>query len=76
MVAEQTYTEPDAIARWSETLDAVHQRVARRFARAEVRERARRYRAGLLDRIERKNGWQLAEATGAVGAKGVQRETC
>jgi len=29
--------------------------------------------AGLLDRVERKNGWQLAEAIGEFGAKGVQR---
>ena len=56
-----------------ETLDALHERIAHRFARAEVRERARRYLVGLLDRVERKNGWQLAEAIGECGAKGVQR---
>jgi SRSO17 transposase len=73
MVAEQIHAEPDSIAQWSDTLDALYQRIARRFARAEVRERARRYLAGLLDRVERKNGWQLAEAIGECGAKGVQR---
>ena len=29
--------------------------------------------AGLVDRVERKNGWQLAEAIGEVDAKGAQR---
>ena len=51
----------------------LHGRIAHRFARVEVRERVRRYLAGLLDRVERKNGWQLAEAIGEFGAKGVQR---
>jgi len=41
--------------------------------RAEARERAGRYLAGLLERVERKNGWQLAEAMGEVGPHGVQR---
>jgi SRSO17 transposase len=73
MVAEQICAEPDTIARWSEILDVLHQRIAGRFARTEVRERVRRYLVGLLDRVERKNGWQLAEAMGECGAKGVQR---
>ena len=34
---------------------------------------ARRYLAGLLDRVERKNGWQLAESIGEAGPRGVQR---
>jgi SRSO17 transposase len=73
MVATYACPEPGAIARWAETLDALHRRIARHFTRVEVRERVRRYLAGLLERVERKNGWQLAEATGEVGAKGVQR---
>ena len=51
----------------------LHGRIARRFARAEVRERARRYLVGLLERVERKNGWQLAEVIGETGPRGVQR---
>src|SRR5262245_38492838 len=43
------------------------------FARIEVRERLRRYLSGLLGRIERKNGWQLAEAIGDADPQGVQR---
>src|SRR4051794_3592148 len=73
MITEQTCGEPGVVARWSETLDALHARIACRFARVEVRKRVRRYLAGLLACVERKNGWQLAEATGECGAKGAQR---
>jgi SRSO17 transposase len=62
-----------AIGRWSETLDDLVTRIAHRFRRVEVRERARRYLVGLLDRVERKNGWQLAEAIGDRGPQGAQR---
>jgi hypothetical protein len=51
----------------------VHARIAPRFRRREARERARRYLDGLLGRIERKNGWQLAEAQGEGGPQGMQR---
>lgn len=51
----------------------VHARIASRFRRRETRERARRYLAGLLGRVERKNGWQLAEALGEGGPQGMQR---
>jgi SRSO17 transposase len=58
---------------WRAGLDALHARIAGRFKLAEVRGRARRYLAGLLDRVERKNGWQLAEQLGEHGPQGVQR---
>jgi SRSO17 transposase len=73
MVAEPVCSGSSAIVRCAHILDELHERIANHFARAEVRERARRYLAGLLDRVERKNGWQLAEAIGEMGAKGVQR---
>src|SRR5262245_64645726 len=66
-------TTPEEIAGWRAGLDAVHARIAARFRRSEVRDRARRYLVGLLDRVERKNGWQLAEALGEAGPQGVQR---
>src|SRR5205823_14977028 len=65
--------EVAAIGRWSETLEDLLARLAQRFRRVEVRERVRRYIVGLLDRVERKNGWQLAEAIGERGPHGVQR---
>ncbi len=73
MSADPVCSGSGAITRCAHILDELHGRIAPRFARAEVRERARRYLAALLDRVERKNGWQLAEAIGEFGAKGVQR---
>ncbi len=55
------------------SLDALHAAIAPRFARPEVRARARRYLDGLLAQVERKNGWQLAEALGERTPDGVQR---
>lgn len=54
-------------------LDQVQARIGRYFHRREMRERARRYVAGLLGQVTRKNGWQLAEALGERGPQGVQR---
>jgi SRSO17 transposase len=53
--------------------DTVHSCIASRFRRAEARARARRYLAGLVAPVERKNGWQLAEYLGEPGPQGVQR---
>jgi class 3 adenylate cyclase len=49
---------------WRTVLDALQARIGGRFRRSEVRERAGRYLAGLLERVERKNGRQLAEHLG------------
>src|SRR5215211_5312465 len=70
---EVAMTTSDEVAGWRAGLDALHARIAGRFRRAEARERARRYLEGLLDRVERKNGWQLAEHLGEAGPDGVQR---
>jgi SRSO17 transposase len=61
------------IGQWVDAVTELHGRIAHHFARSEVRERARRYLVGLLERVERKNGWQLAEAIGETGPRGVQR---
>jgi len=66
-------TTGEEIEGWRAGLDAVHTRIAGRFRRAETRERAKRYLIGLLDRVERKNGWQLAEHLGESGPQGMQR---
>jgi SRSO17 transposase len=73
MVAEQNTPASSTMGRWSDVLADLHGRIARRFLRAEVRERARRYLTGLLGRVERRNGWQLAEAIGEPSPRGVQR---
>jgi SRSO17 transposase len=62
-----------AVAGWSRALGKLHRRIGHRFARSEARERVKRYLLGLLGRVERKNGWQLAEAIGEHDPQGVQR---
>jgi SRSO17 transposase len=57
---------------WTEELDAVGERIAPRFARSEVCDRARDYLRGLLSVAERKNGWQLAEVAGNTTPYGLQ----
>jgi SRSO17 transposase len=54
-------------------LDALHVRIAGRFARAEPRRRALAYLRGLLGNVGRKNGWQLAEHAGERTPDGMQR---
>ena len=65
--------EVAALDRWSVALNELQERIAHRFRRVEVRARVGRYLVGLLQRVERKNGWQLAEAIGEAGPQGVQR---
>jgi SRSO17 transposase len=72
MVAPDGTVNP-AIGGWSEALEDLQQRISGRFARSEARERVKRYLLGLLGRMERKNGWQIAEAIGETDPQGVQR---
>jgi SRSO17 transposase len=58
---------------WAAGLDALHTRIAGRFARAEPRRRALAYLRGLLGNVGRKNGWQLAEHAGERTPDGMQR---
>lgn len=64
-------TRADA-AGWAHGLDEVLERIGGRFGRAEPRRRAWAYLRGLLAPVERKNGWQLAEAAGEATPDGVQ----
>ena len=74
MVAQEDgVVEPPALGRWLRTLGELHRRIGHRFARSEARERVKRYLFGLLGRVERKNGWQMAEAMGEHDPQGVQR---
>ena len=57
---------------WARGFDALAARIAPRFGRVEPRRRARAYLQGLLAPVERKNGWQLAEAAGDRTPDGVQ----
>lgn len=53
-------------------LEALVERIAPRFGRIEARRRAHAYLEGLLAPLERKNGWQLAQAAGDRTADGIQ----
>ena len=57
---------------WARGLDELAARLAPRFGRVEPRRRALAYLRGLLAPVERKNGWQLAEAAGDATPDGVQ----
>src|SRR5215211_2755280 len=70
MVAQGGLLEPPAIVGWSKALGELHRRIGHRFCRSEARERVRRYLLGLLGRVERKNGWQMAEAIGEHDPQG------
>jgi SRSO17 transposase len=58
---------------WRDELEELNARIAPRFARPEVRARVGRYLFGLLGSLERKNGWQMAQAIGERTPDGVQR---
>ena len=59
-------------AAWSDEFAALLARLGPRFGRVEPRRRAAAYLKGLLAPVERKNGWQLAEAAGDRTPDGVQ----
>jgi hypothetical protein len=50
-------TEIEEVRAWAAGLEAVHARIAGRFARAEPRRRVLAYLRGLLGNVGRKNGW-------------------
>ena len=49
---------------WVDDFEAFRARFAGLFARREPREQAAKYMRGLMGSVERKNGWQIAEAIG------------
>lgn len=65
--------EQAEVRAWAKGLAPLHKRIGRHFARPEVRRRARRYLAGLLGPMERKNGWHLAEQAREATPDGMQR---
>ena len=72
-LAPQEHAQLVQIGQWQVELDALQERIAPRFRRPEVRARAGRLLAGLLESVERRNGWQLAEQLGERSPDGVQR---
>jgi SRSO17 transposase len=59
-------------ARWQELFDQVMGQVAGRFARVELRRRAKAFVRGLLSDLPRKNCWTIAEHAGDATPDGMQ----
>jgi len=59
-------------ARWQELLDELLGRVAGRFARVDLRRRAKAFVRGLLADLPRKNCWTIAEHAGNPNPDGMQ----
>ena len=68
-----TMTTMDDLDQWRESFESFHARFAHLFARRESREQAAKYLRGLLAPVERKNGWQVAEAVGDATPDRMQR---
>ena len=58
---------------WAAEFERLCERIGPRFARPEVRRRAVGFLRGLLGRVDRKNGWQLAEHARETTPDGTQR---
>jgi SRSO17 transposase len=71
--ADGATTDIEEVRAWAAGLEALHARIAGRFARAEPRRRVLAYLRGLLGPVTRKNGWQLAEHAGEATPDGMQR---
>ena len=65
--------DDEVLRSWLAGLDDLFAQVAGRFGRVEPRRQARMYLMGLLAPLERKNGWQLAEAAGDATPDRMQR---
>ena len=59
-------------AQWTARLEELTDMIAPRFARQEARVHANAYLRGLLSPVQRKNGWQLAEAVGEPTPTAIQ----
>ncbi len=61
------------VQKWARQFDSLCERIGRYFGRRDLRRRAEGYLRGLLGRMNRKNGWQLAEFVGDATPHGIQR---
>ena len=66
-------TDAVTVEGWAADFDGLMDRVGTCFARRDRRGRAAGYVRGLLGRVDRKNGWQVAEYLGDDTPYGVQR---
>lgn len=61
------------VCQWGRVVDPVASRISERFGRSEQWAHAGRYLRRLIARVERKNGWQLAEQLGDSAPTNLQR---
>lgn len=62
----------ETVQEWALWLTEVERRIMPYFARREAQHRVWAYLRGLLSPVERKNGWQVAEAVGDTTPYGLQ----
>ena len=55
---------PEGLDYWADDFEAFCARFAHLFTRSEPRAQAAKYMRGLMAEVDRKNGWQIAEAIG------------
>lgn len=65
--------ELQELDQWAEDFDVFHERFADLFHREEPRAQCMKYLRTLLSPVERKNGWQMAEASGDKTPDATQR---
>ncbi len=58
---------------WIVRFGELTEQIARQFSRKDLKTQASNYLHGLMETMERKNSWQLAEAMGAASPHGFQR---
>lgn len=65
--------ETTFIDSWNDRFAGLMDRLQSRFSRKDLRQRLEHFLRGLLSQVDRKNSWQLAEATGSETPHGFQR---
>ena len=63
----------EIVTQWANDFTTLWRRTGTCFFRHDLRTRAKRYVRGLLGRVERKNGWQMAEYLGDPTPHAMQR---
>lgn len=62
----------DIVSDWADDFSSLWEQAGRCFRRCDTRRHAEGYVRGLLGRIDRKNGWQMAEYLGASSPYSIQ----
>ncbi len=71
--AAETRRTLGAVGRWARELEGLSAHIGRHVVRPEPRRRLTAYLRAVVGGVERRNGWQLAEAAGEATPDGMQR---